>query len=54
MNTQQETPEAVPVGRVGPSGPGAPEGDPGTGWQSPGYTVVETSLEVTAYRLADR
>ncbi|WP_157882578.1 pyrroloquinoline quinone precursor peptide PqqA [Streptomyces silvensis] len=51
MNTQQETPEVV---TVGPAGPAAPEGDPGTGWQSPGYTVVETSLEVTAYRLADR
>ncbi|GGR98996.1 hypothetical protein GCM10010252_42100 [Streptomyces aureoverticillatus] len=25
-----------------------------TGWQTPEYTVVETSLEVTAYRLADR
>ncbi|EPH39714.1 pyrroloquinoline quinone precursor peptide PqqA [Streptomyces aurantiacus] len=23
-------------------------------WQTPEYTVVETSLEVTAYRLADR
>ncbi|MFH8791516.1 MULTISPECIES: pyrroloquinoline quinone precursor peptide PqqA [Streptomyces] len=49
MNTQEkETPEAVPVGSA------APEGASGTGWQSPGYTVVETSLEVTAYRLADR
>lgn len=25
-----------------------------TAWQTPEYTVVETSLEVTAYRLADR
>jgi hypothetical protein len=24
------------------------------GWQSPGYTVVETALEVTAYALGDR
>ncbi|MFF4799632.1 pyrroloquinoline quinone precursor peptide PqqA [Streptomyces sp. NPDC001351] len=23
-------------------------------WQSPGYTVVETALEVTAYALGDR
>ncbi|MFC5213065.1 pyrroloquinoline quinone precursor peptide PqqA [Streptomyces coerulescens] len=23
-------------------------------WQSPGYTVVDTALEVTAYALADR
>ncbi|MER5941667.1 pyrroloquinoline quinone precursor peptide PqqA [Streptomyces sp. NPDC001928] len=23
-------------------------------WQSPGYAVVETALEVTAYALADR
>ncbi|MFE6397752.1 pyrroloquinoline quinone precursor peptide PqqA [Streptomyces alboflavus] len=32
---------------------GSPETGP-TGWQTPEYTVVETSLEVTAYRLADR
>ncbi|MEU1400784.1 pyrroloquinoline quinone precursor peptide PqqA [Streptomyces sp. NPDC005728] len=25
-----------------------------TAWQSPGYQVVETALEVTAYALADR
>ncbi|MFC8519524.1 pyrroloquinoline quinone precursor peptide PqqA [Streptomyces sp. NPDC057257] len=24
------------------------------GWQSPGYAVVETALEVTAYALGDR
>ncbi|MFJ8629823.1 pyrroloquinoline quinone precursor peptide PqqA [Streptomyces sp. NPDC093568] len=23
-------------------------------WQSPGYSLVETALEVTAYALADR
>ena len=23
-------------------------------WQTPGYTVVETALEVTAYALGDR
>jgi coenzyme PQQ precursor peptide PqqA len=23
-------------------------------WQSPGYSIVETALEVTAYALADR
>ncbi|MBT1090735.1 MULTISPECIES: pyrroloquinoline quinone precursor peptide PqqA [Streptomyces] len=23
-------------------------------WQSPGYTVVDTALEVTAYALTDR
>ncbi|MFI8932940.1 pyrroloquinoline quinone precursor peptide PqqA [Streptomyces sp. NPDC053474] len=32
-----------------PADPAAP-----TAWQTPEYTVVETSLEVTAYRLADR
>ncbi|WP_399935917.1 pyrroloquinoline quinone precursor peptide PqqA [Streptomyces kanamyceticus] len=25
-----------------------------TDWQSPDYAVVDTALEVTAYRLADR
>ncbi|MGA4838669.1 pyrroloquinoline quinone precursor peptide PqqA [Streptomyces sp. G45] len=39
---EQETPEHTP----GESTP--------TAWQTPEYTVVETSLEVTAYRLADR
>ncbi|MFD0419384.1 pyrroloquinoline quinone precursor peptide PqqA [Streptomyces sp. NPDC127108] len=39
-----ETSEVTPV---------SPEAGP-TGWQTPEYTVVETSLEVTAYRLADR
>ncbi|ATL31912.1 pyrroloquinoline quinone precursor peptide PqqA [Streptomyces formicae] len=24
------------------------------GWQSPEYAIVDTALEVTAYRLADR
>lgn len=24
------------------------------GWQSPAYAIVDTALEVTAYRLADR
>lgn len=46
MNTQEkETPEATSA---------APEANPQAGWQSPDYTVVETSLEVTGYRLADR
>ncbi|MBM7171811.1 pyrroloquinoline quinone precursor peptide PqqA [Streptomyces sp. G44] len=31
-------------------GPAPVRGD----WQSPAYAVVETALEVTAYRLADR
>lgn len=45
MNTHEtETPEVAPV---------SPETGP-IGWQTPEYTVVETSLEVTAYRLADR
>ncbi|MFD9905492.1 pyrroloquinoline quinone precursor peptide PqqA [Streptomyces sp. NPDC059063] len=30
------------------------DGSASTAWQTPEYTVVETSLEVTAYRLADR
>ncbi|MFH8607316.1 pyrroloquinoline quinone precursor peptide PqqA [Streptomyces sp. NPDC018029] len=25
-----------------------------TGWQTPEYAIVDTALEVTAYRLADR
>ncbi|MEU3712120.1 pyrroloquinoline quinone precursor peptide PqqA [Streptomyces catenulae] len=27
---------------------------PATTWATPGYTVIDTALEVTAYRLADR
>ncbi|GHE63230.1 hypothetical protein GCM10018785_35180 [Streptomyces longispororuber] len=43
---EQETPEQYP------SGPS--DATPAPAWQTPAYTVVETSLEVTAYRLADR
>ncbi|MFG2226284.1 pyrroloquinoline quinone precursor peptide PqqA [Streptomyces sp. NPDC048644] len=25
-----------------------------TAWHTPGYTVIDTALEVTAYRLTDR
>ncbi|MET8686807.1 pyrroloquinoline quinone precursor peptide PqqA [Streptomyces sp. NPDC004732] len=28
--------------------------DSATGWQTPEYAIVDTALEVTAYRLADR
>ncbi|MEU9986683.1 pyrroloquinoline quinone precursor peptide PqqA [Streptomyces sp. NPDC007971] len=35
------------------SRPGPQTSDEKT-WQSPGYQVVETALEVTAYALADR
>ncbi|MFI1363986.1 pyrroloquinoline quinone precursor peptide PqqA [Streptomyces griseochromogenes] len=31
-----------------------PETSDERAWQSPGYHVVETALEVTAYALADR
>ncbi|GAA3169611.1 MULTISPECIES: pyrroloquinoline quinone precursor peptide PqqA [Streptomyces] len=27
---------------------------PATAWATPGYTVIDAALEVTAYRLADR
>jgi coenzyme PQQ precursor peptide PqqA len=30
------------------------EHDDGASWQTPGYTVVDTALEVTAYSLAVR
>lgn len=46
MNTHEmETSEVTSV---------SPESGPAAGWQTPEYTIVETSLEVTAYRLADR
>ncbi|MCB5911506.1 pyrroloquinoline quinone precursor peptide PqqA [Streptomyces sp. SF28] len=32
----------------------APGSGTGTTWHTPGYTVIDTALEVTAYRLADR
>ncbi len=28
--------------------------DSATGWQTPEYAIVDTALEVTGYRLADR
>ncbi|QEV22646.1 pyrroloquinoline quinone precursor peptide PqqA [Streptomyces alboniger] len=40
----------------GPHGPHGPQ-EPATeaaDWQTPAYAVVDTALEVTAYRLADR
>lgn len=32
----------------------APRLEPADAWQTPGYTVIETALEVTAYALANR
>ena len=34
--------------------PTAGQETPGTAWQTPGYVVVDTALEVTAYALAAR
>ncbi|MFJ2768733.1 pyrroloquinoline quinone precursor peptide PqqA [Streptomyces sp. NPDC087300] len=44
-STDQEKSVQEPAHR---SDTGAP------GWQSPEYAIVDTALEVTAYRLADR
>jgi coenzyme PQQ precursor peptide PqqA len=38
--------------REAPNSPETSEGS--SGWVSPGFTIVETALEVTAYAFADR
>ncbi|MEU5537160.1 pyrroloquinoline quinone precursor peptide PqqA [Streptomyces sp. NPDC020362] len=39
---------------ISPTDRPGPETSDEKAWQSPGYQVVETALEVTAYALADR
>ncbi|WP_317617384.1 pyrroloquinoline quinone precursor peptide PqqA [Streptomyces antnestii] len=53
MNTMEPTAERT----QDPGSAGAGDNRAGNGagaWQAPGYTVVETALEVTAYSLATR
>ncbi|MGW2311509.1 pyrroloquinoline quinone precursor peptide PqqA [Actinomadura luteofluorescens] len=34
---------------TGEARPAAPAGEQGSAWSAPGYQIVETSMEVTAY-----
>ncbi|ANZ14388.1 coenzyme PQQ precursor peptide PqqA [Streptomyces noursei ATCC 11455] len=51
-----EVSEQSPGTVVAPAQPGAPDptAAPSGEWRTPGYTVVETALEVTAYALNTR
>ncbi|MFK4068269.1 pyrroloquinoline quinone precursor peptide PqqA [Streptomyces sp. NPDC029674] len=48
-STDQEKPAREPA-----RGAAADAAADGTGWRTPEYAVVDTALEVTAYRLAER
>lgn len=48
---ERDTPANSPTG---PAEPGGPEDRAGTPWSPPGYTVVETALEVTGYSQTTR
>ncbi|MGV9885238.1 pyrroloquinoline quinone precursor peptide PqqA [Streptomyces sp. NPDC003006] len=55
MPTSMPSPSTVPPRSETPQAPAQPDSAAETsGWQTPTYAVVDTALEVTAYRLADR
>ncbi|MFE0170979.1 hypothetical protein ACFWZ2_01575 [Streptomyces sp. NPDC059002] len=54
MPTPTHSLPAPTTGREHPATPPARPAADDAGWQTPGYAVVDTALEVTAYLLADR
>ncbi|MGW0533143.1 pyrroloquinoline quinone precursor peptide PqqA [Streptomyces sp. NPDC003032] len=54
MPTSMPSPTIAPAPEAAHAPAQPDSAEEASGWQTPTYAVVDTALEVTAYRLADR